>query len=333
MPMLNYRVNPIRVIGSTAFSEASKEELRVLLALIELSGQVESVDELSAAAMTSSARCKSALAFWEESGVISADDQPRIVEEFEERLVRGEIDEVPSKQVADSIRNDNLASMIHECTGMLGQGALSSDDVKRLTALHTQYSLTAEYVITLAASLQNRNVLTIRRLCDDAIRLCSKGCDTLEALEAYLIDMEKTSGVEWEFRRLLGIYNRALSDVERRYFKKWSEEFDYSVGIVSLAYDIAVLNTKNGRGDLRYMDSVLTSWHEAGCRTISECQEKIEADKLKKNAEKATRSGKKSTKSTPETPRYGNFDINEAFASAVARSFKEDDNGDEGGEE
>lgn len=333
MPMLNYRVNPIRVIGSTAFSEASKEELRVLLALIELSGQVESVDELSAAAMTSSARCKSALAFWEESGVISVDDQPRIVEEFEERLVRGEIDEVPAKQVADSIRNENLASMIHECTRMLGQGTLPSDDVKRLTALHTQYSLTDVYVITLASSLQNRGVLTIRRLCDEAIRLCGKGIDTLEALEAYLIEIEQTSGVEWEFRRLLGIYGRSLSDVERKYFKKWSEELDYSVGIVSLAYDIAVLNTKSGRGDLRYMDSVLTSWHEAGCRTIGDCQQKIEADKLKKNAEKTTRSGKKSTKSTPETPRYGNFDINEAFASAVARSFAEDDNGDEGGEE
>ena len=33
MSSLKYRVAPIRVIGNAAFSEASKEELRVLLAI------------------------------------------------------------------------------------------------------------------------------------------------------------------------------------------------------------------------------------------------------------------------------------------------------------
>ena len=144
--------------------------------------------------------------------------------------------------------------------------------------------------------------------------------------------MESTSSAEWEFRRLLGIYNRTLSPSEQGYFKKWSEEFGYSVGIVREAYDIAVLNTRSGRGDLRYMDSVLTSWYEAGCRTVSDCRERIEADRAKRSAQGAAQGAKKSSKSTPDTPRYGNFDINEAFADAVARSFSEDTD-DEGGDQ
>ncbi|MBQ8414590.1 MAG: DnaD domain protein [Clostridia bacterium] len=333
MATLKYRIDRVRVIGSAAFSEASKEELRVLLALIELSGEVESAEELASAAVTSPARCKSALAFWEESGVISADDgQPTITEEFEERLVRGEIDEVPAVRVAESIRDEGLANMIDDVGNIMGQPCLSNTDVKSLTALYTQYSLAPDYISMLAAHLKARGCLTVKRLCDEAIRLCGKGCDSYEALEAYISLVEKTSAAEWEFRRLLGIYNRTLSPSEHRFFKRWSEEFGYSVGIVSLAYDIAVLNTRTGRGDLRYMDSILTSWYEAGCKTVSECQAHIESERARKSAESAAR-GKKGGKTTPETPRYGNFDINEAFADAVARSFSEDNNDDEGGDQ
>ena len=333
MPTLKYRTDRIRVIGSQAFSEASREELRVLLALLELSGEAESLEALSEAAMISSARCRSALAFWEESGIISVDNgEPTITEEFDERVVRGEIDEVPAVQVAETIRDEGLAQMIQEVAVIMGQVCLSNDDVKKLTGLYTQYSLSPYYIAILANHLKNRGVLTIRRLCDEAIKLCEKGFDTPEALEAYLKDLEDTSGVEWEFRRLLGIYNRALSPAERRYFKKWSEEYGFSVGVVGMAYDIAVLNTKSGRGDLRYMDSILTSWHEVGCKTVGDCERHIEAEREKRKVEKVACGSKKTSKTTPPTPRYGNFDINEAFNDAVARSFSED-NDDEGGDQ
>ena len=107
--MIKYRTDRVRVVGNNAFSEASKEELRALLALMELGCQVESADELAEAARISPARAKSALAFWEESGVIVLDDgTPLIAREFEDRLVRGEIDEVPATKVADSIRTGEL---------------------------------------------------------------------------------------------------------------------------------------------------------------------------------------------------------------------------------
>lgn len=329
MSSLKYRVTPLRVIGSTAFAEASKEELRVLIALTELSGNISSVASLAEAAVCSPARCRAALAFWEESGVISTDDgEPKIIDEFEDRLTRGEIDEVPAVKVADSIRDDHLASMIDECARLMNQACLSNSDVKNLTALHTQYALGPEFIVALAAHLVGKGELTVRRLINEAIKLQGKGIDSLEALDEYIIEVERTSGAEWEFRRVLGIYGRNLSASERGYFKRWSEELGYSVGIVSEAYDIAVLNTKHG--DLRYMDKILTAWHEAGCKTVSECRQKIEEEKTKRQADGRAKGGKARPKAAPETPRYGNFDINEAFNNAVARSFTDDK--DEGGD-
>ena len=208
--MINYRLN-IKLIGSSAFSEASKEELRVLLALIQLDGRTESADVLAEAAGISPARCKAALAFWEESSIISIDDgTPLITEEFEERLMRGEIDVVPAVEVAESIRDEGLAAMIEECATLMNKPCLGSDEVKNIVALNTQYSLTPEYIATLAAHLAGKNDLTIRRLCNEAIKLKDRGCGDVDSLLAYIKYMEESSGSEWEFRRILGIYGRNL---------------------------------------------------------------------------------------------------------------------------
>ena len=240
------------------------------------------------------------------------------MEEFEERLVAGELDEEPAIKVAETIRDDSLAMMIEECQALMGTPCLSNQEVANLTNLHRQYQLSAEYIVVLAAFLQSKGEFTIRKLCNKAISLEKKGINTTDDLEKYIISLD--SNDEWEFRRLLGIYDRTLSQGERELFKKWSEEYGYGATIVSEAYDIAVMNTK--KGSLKYMDKVLTNWFDAGCKTVSECRAHSESERAKSKAQQGE---KKYAKSRPETPRYGNFDVNEAFFNAVERSFGEKD--------
>ena len=321
---LNYRINLLRITANSAFKEASKEELRTLVALIEAEGKAEDTQELSEAAGISLARCKAALAFWEESGVIREDDgSPSITDEFDDRLVRGEISEVPAVEVAESIRNDDLAGMIDECALLLGHACLSNTEVKELTALYTQYNLSPEYIVTLIAHKAHKGKTTVKRICDDAIRLSGRGIDTVEALDTYLKNLEESSGTEWEIRRVLGIYNRTLSPSEKGYFKKWTETYGYSVAIITEAYDISALNT--GGVKLSYMDAILTNWYEAGCRTVSECKAKSEAEKAKLSNDNQS---KKKSKTEAPTPRYGNFDAKDAFMKALERSYgkKDEDN-------
>ena len=324
MTKLNYKVNLLRISSNPAFKEATVEELRTLIALSECNGNIEGIKELAAMASISQARCRSALAFWEESGVIREDDgTPTIIDEFEERLVRGEIDVKPAVEVAESIRNENLASMLDDCAKFLGLACLSNDEIKNLTALYTQYALAPDYILTLTAYKTSKGRTTVRIICNEAMRLSGKGITTTEALDSYITSLEESSGAEWEIRRILGIYGRNLSPSEKSYFKKWAEDFGYSTAIITEAYDMAVLNSKTGRGDLRYMDKILTDWHEAGCRTVNECKARSEAEKAKLTTEKVE---KKNKKSAPPTPRYGNFDAKDAFMKALERSYgKEND--------
>jgi DnaD/phage-associated family protein len=316
--MTEYDIFPLSVCNTDAFSEASKEELRVLLALIEASGRFTDTDELATRAKTSKARCAAALVFWQEANVIrEPDDRPKITDEFEERIKSGEIRETEAKSVASSIRDAGLADMIAECASLMGRAALNTAEIKDLTALYVQYGLSEEYIVTLAAYIAEHSRLTATKLINKAIKLTEREIDTPAALEAYIVERESDSEAEREFRKLFGIYNRAPSKTEKECFKKWSRDYGYFTEIVGEAYDIAV--TSATRGHLGYADKLLTRWFEAGCRTLAECKELYQKDEEEKKAKKAEAKEKKA--SPKPAPRYGNFDPDEAFLKALERSY------------
>lgn len=323
--MTEYSILPLRITDKESFLEGTAEELRVLLALIEKNGSLDSEEELAELSGTSRARAVSALRFWQESGVITPTDPPavRITDEFEERIQRDEITERTSLEVAATIRDNNLADMINECTALMGRANLSTTDVKKLAALYEQYKLSADYIVTLAAYLAEKGKLSVTTLVNYATKLSDKEIDTTEALESYMAEKESEGEASYAFRKLFGIYNRSLSKTEKEIFTKWSRDFGYSTDIVGEAYDIAT--GKVDRGHITYTDRLLSRWHECGCKTLVECREqyeKDEAERLSKYEEQ--KSQKKEAKSQKKKERYGDFDVENAFLRALDRSYNED---------
>ena len=319
-----YATTALCATDKEAFHEASREELRVLVAIMEKDGAPLSEDALSKLSGTSLARTKSAIALWEAEGVISVSDaDTNIIYEFEESISRGEISEESSKEVAGNIRDNHLEALLRECAKMMGRSSLATHEIKNISALYTQYSLSTEYILTLAAHLAARSKLTSTRLRDKAIELVDKGCDDAESLSIYIENAEKASAGEWEMRRLFGIYNRPVSPSEKKYFRRWTEELGYSPEIISEAYDITALNT--GKASLPYVDKILSAWHEAGCKTVAEClahNDKSKDGYAKKVASAAR--APRAKKSENPTPKYGNFDANDAFLAALDRSYADD---------
>lgn len=305
--------------SKSSFTEASLEELRVLVTVMEAASPLTS-DEIAKIAGVSASRAKAAVAFWESEEVISTCEDQLITHEFAERVLPGEIEDLPATRVAKSIRDQGLADLCQECAALLGKPVLTTEEIKNVTALVTQYALTPDYLLTLAAYLASKHKITVARLRDKAISLANKGIDTTEALEVYIKDREEQNDSELEFRRLLGIYNRATTSAERKAFNKWADEFGYSVAVVGEAYSICVSNT--GSFSLPYMDKILCAWHEAGCKTVEECRAYVAQQKTPEKKENAEPKRKRS-KSDPPKPRYGDFDVNDAFSAALARSYED----------
>lgn len=326
--MNNYAVHAEKILASDAYSDASREELRVLVALIA-EGGVCDADSISERTGVSRARAASALMLWEEAGVIEKVDTPpavaareqTITEEFEERVEIGKLTEITAEDCARSIRDGNLSALLSECASLMGKAALSTEEAKIISSVYTQYALGEEFVLTLAAYiLESRGRLTAVRLASEAERLIKRGVDTTEELERYIGEKENESGAEWEFKRLLGIHNRTLSAKERELVNRWYYEYAFGEDIIGEAYDLTVMNT--GKLSLPYMDKLISHWHECGCRTAEDCR----TLSARERAEKAATEKAKTPPRMPRTPRkenptYGNFDVDEAFRKSLMRSY------------
>ena len=72
-----------------------------------------------------------------------------------------------------------------------------------------------------------------------------------------------------------------------------------------------------------YMDTLLTRWHECGCKTYEECKRQSEIDRARISDEMKRENApqRDTSKTKAPTPKYGDFDPDEAFARALERSY------------
>ena len=309
-----------RATGAEAFTEASREELRALIAIMEHGGKALSDSELASIASISEPRARAAVAFWQGAGIVEQVQtcDGNIVEEFERRSLDGDLSDISGVEAAREIRDRDLADMIEACAHLLGKPTLHTEDTKKLVALSTEYDLDAEYVVTLAAFVTSKSKSpTVSSIVRRAVILYDKGINTVEKLEAYIKQNDEQIECEMELRRLLGIY-RPLTKSQRELASVWLDEYGFGMDVIGEAYDITVNNTD--KVSFAYMNKILTAWHEAGCTTVADCRKKAEADRAEKRLGSAQK--KPSAKpQRPEKPRYGNFDTEDFLKRALERSY------------
>ena len=305
------------ITSSEAFAEASREELRALVALAEANGELASIEALAKAAGISKLRAAAAVTLWEEAGVFEEKDAD-IEYEFSEDLSDG-IDTESAAEVAASLRNGRLKELIGECQSLMGRAALNSSEVKRITALVTQLGLTEEYVLTLAAYLEEKGSLTALKLYKLGEELSGRGIDTTEDLQIWIQEKNnKPLPHHVEFCKGMGYGIRALTRTEKEYADKWVLTFGFNEPIIAEAVDIASVNT-SGNKPLSYINKLLEAWHSADCKTVEECRTKYAKDKPvpKKKQRKKSDAGK----NDGDTPRFSDFNTEDALMKALERSY------------
>lgn len=333
--MIRYEFDfPKKASETEDFREASAAELKVLLALFESGGEITD-EELAELCGVSLARVSAAIALWQESGVIAQREHGKevsffgnkVTREFSDREVLGELYDESALSVAKTIRDKRLASLFDEIANMMNKAMLTPQEIKKISELSSQYELSEEYIATLAAHLVAEGNLSIGILVRRAMNLAGDGIVTAEQLALYISDKEAEKNEYMEYRRVFGIFDRKLSPKEKELLRKWSREFSFGTEIVTMAYDICVMNT--AKLSFSYMDKLLSDWSEKGCRTLADCERRyterkaeLEAENQKKreDMDKRRSSSKKDT-SKPTTVKYGDFDPEEAFRIALSRSF------------
>ena len=333
MTRYNFIFTGIKVSETAEFADASLNELRVIQVLYDLGGSADE-DTLISRSGISKARLVSCLTFWQEAGVIAPSEERslygnKVIEEFPDRIIPGEQIEESAIEIAQTIRSHKLASLFDEIAAMIGKVMLTPMEMKNIAALSSQYKLSEEYIATLAAHLHGKDRLTVRNLTSKAKKLSDGGVCTVEDLERAISDEEKRRTDLIEYRRALGVHDRQFSPKECEYVDKWSNTYSFGVEIVTLAYGFCTVKTGHRRFD--YIDKLLTDWWETGCKTLDDCQKRYEAvEIIRENEakEKKKTQASYSPKPKKDAPRYGDFDPEEAFRLAVARSYPAEKSGE-----
>ena len=317
-----YRVNLDGICSLDCFKEATRDEVKILLAIASFGGEV-CEESLADTLGVSLARVKACITLFEESGVLAKSEDDFLAEvEYEFDLKKK--DQTDTRvEVAISIRENDLYELNSEMERLF-EKTLETREIERITSLHTKKGLSPEYILTLTAFLKDRKqVLTVESIVREANKLIQNEIDTLEELELYIQKKSEEITGEMEMRRLFGIYGRTLTKSEREHFNRWMNEYGYSSAIIGEAYDVTVAAIN--KISLPYINTILTAWHEAGCKTVSECRAKVNLKKHE-NTKKANNNSQKPRKSAEaEVPKYADFNSEDALLRALERSYGEEE--------
>ena len=324
-----FKISPIPASELELFRDASAEELRVLIAIQDRVGMFSDSDIIGLTGV-SKARFLSALALWQEAGAIipvMSGEENCIVEEFSESAVTEDFYEESAAELAKDIRDNCLREMIEECGKLSGKGELSAMDTKLLVILNSQYALSVEYILLLASYLSEKGCFTVFKLFNRAKNLSNNGIETVDELEEYIKRSERAKTLHSQIKNLFGIFNRNLNKKEKDYITKWGEEYGYDIPIITAAFDMLPAGSQMSFG---YIDKILADWHENNCKTVDECEERhriyLKERETAENKSASAPTARRAPKKT--TPRYGDFDPDEAFRRALARTYGESGSGD-----
>jgi len=189
-------------------------------------------------------------------------------------IAPGERPSYCEQDVLQAMDTDNsFRSLYGEVQRLLGR-SLNTEELKILLGFVRYLGLPGEVISVLVSyckdrarqrgNLRNPSLRTIEK---EAYAWAEQGIDTLEDAAAFIHEQNMRNSRLANLLRLLQIRGRALTPAESRYAQSWLE-MGLADEVIALAYEKTCLNT--GGLNWNYMNKILTSWHEAGYKTVEQ---------------------------------------------------------------
>ena len=180
----------------------------------------------------------------------------------------------PAETVAAAIAQDKSFSLLQgEISRRLGR-VLTTEELKTLLAIRDYLKLPPEVVsMALTYCLQRNDyanqsrgtdrTVSMRTLEKECYTWANRGITTLEKAAEYMNRNLQLLSPEGQVKKILQL-DHAPVDSERQYIRSWLE-MGFEPDAIALAYEKTVLGT--GKLAWRYMNKILTNWHEKNLHT------------------------------------------------------------------
>ena len=334
---LQYGNEVIALPGATAqvMTNASAEDLRLLILLCAEPALRENTARLCERLGCTEEQVRLSLAFWRGAGVLTAEngvsETPASQSAAEESVPTAvsapaaahHTDSLPrytTEELSDLLeRRQEAAALIDECQRVLGR-IFNVREIGVLVGLLDYLSLDAEYLILLCAHCAGLGKTSIHYVEKVAQDMVAGGACTVEALQETLRREDAAREAEGRIRALFGAQDRKLTATERKYIRRWTDEWKFDMGMIELAYEATVDTI--GDASMRYTDGVLKRWAAEGLTTPEAVAASDERWRRARENEAAS-AGKSKTPKDGGKKQGGSFDVDDFFEAALKRSYED----------
>lgn len=319
------------VIG--AFAESSKEDLIVLIAAVD--AKEFKISELASDLSVDEADVMESLEFWKKKGVISFRSrsvQPERSETASNITVqkttstriampRNKIPEMTTDEFNSYIaKNRRKKAVIQNCEKALGK-LFNADESKLLVDIIEYYNLSDDYIQLLCSYCAEKNERpSLHIVQQNAFYMNEKGIITYQQLEDRIKLQEKSSTSIEKIRKLIGMSDSKMSPNQIDSFNTWLIEWQFSYEMIEKAYYVMIDSI--GKYNIKYLNKVLSDWHDNGIKTVADAEKYISENK-KGYKNKYKNKKEKNNSSAGRFDNDGSFDTDDFFKAAINRSFKD----------
>jgi len=214
-----------------------------------------------------------AISYWQEKGVLFADGETVSLGKTQ---VTPFVQEIPedepqnAQNIAEIISSDaKLADMFMLSQELLGK-TITEKDMQTIYWFYSDLKMPVEVILMLIEYCVSKGKNRMSYIEKVAVSWNEMGLNNVEAVTNYLKSEEQKTGFLYSIRRLMGIADRSLSQIEEQYLTKWHDEFSMSEEMIALAYEYCIIQT--AKLSFPYMDKIITRWNSVGIKTVAEAE-------------------------------------------------------------
>lgn len=165
--------------------------------------------------------------------------------------------------------NQSLADMYMLSQEILGK-TITEKDMETLYWFHTDLGMSPEVILLLLEYCVSKGKNRMSYIEKVAISWNEMGLNNSENVAIYLQSEEQKTGFLYSIRKIMGISDRNLGQMEEKFLFKWHDELGMSEEMIALAYEYCIINT--AKLSFPYMDKIITRWHSTGITTVPEAE-------------------------------------------------------------
>lgn len=308
---------------------ASKDQLTVLLWILRNSPDSADLYEMSEKLNIDPRDAIDYLEYWLDKGVLASDGKLR--------EKKPEPDYVPSSHIAQTVKADakpepateiktvaeadfepskpssaeiatrldespEIAHLFNEAQSKLGK-TIGYDGQCTLLLLHDHYGLPASVLFMLieyCVSVGKTNYAYIKAVGKD---WGMREVDTVEKAAEQIQSLNSINRIWRILATNAGLTNQRPTTKNVPYIKRWITDFKFNEEMIIYAYEETVNNT--GKFQIKYTDTVLKSWFDAGYKTPDD----VEKGRLARTENAAQKPAK--TVKTKQPERTASYDLDE----------------------